>query len=601
MHKTALNNASASLFEASGRSGKDLFKMRALFIPLLLVLFLLPTAGYCQSGQNFKVLTAGLVQPEKEIRPGGRQEFTLKIELHDNWHINSSKPDNPYLIPSQLKLAAGSQFRLEDVEYPEAVQYSFSFSDSPVSVYEGTFHISAVISASKDAEKGAYELPLRFIYQPCRKDTCLAPESTEQILSLKVAEAGSDLSLQPDRQNSKGDLVRRMESYGVLLSLLLVFIGGLALNLTPCVYPIIPVTISYFGSQSEGRTGRLFVLGLLYVAGMSVTYSLIGVITALTGALFGALLQHPAVILFIAAIFVLLSLSMFGFYEFKLPDSLVARAGGSRSGFLGALFMGLTMGIIAAPCIGPLVLGLVAYVAAKGDPLYGFFLFFFLSLGLGLPYLFLALFSGKIQRLPGSGQWMEGVKHIFGLVLLAMAVYFVSPLLPESAGLFALPVFGIIAALYLIFFDKTANHIYGFKLIKIIFCALLISASAYALISEDRYRADWPEFSAAAFEKALENNRKMVIVFYADWCIPCRELKKHTLSDPRVIDKLKGFKVFQVNLTRAEDPKTSRIQRRFEVRGVPTIILINSGGEKTERIAGMIEPRPFMDALSGVE
>ncbi|MBS3809014.1 MAG: thioredoxin fold domain-containing protein [Desulfobacterales bacterium] len=591
-----------------------MLKILAPIILLLLVLLLLPAAGYCQSGQNFDVLTAGIVEPEKEIRPGGRQEFTLKIELHDNWHINSNKPENPYLIPSQLKLAAGSRFRLEDVKYPKTVKYNFSFSDSPVSVYEGTFNISAVIDASKDAEKGVYELPLRFIYQPCRKDTCLAPESTKQVLSLKVtegsqrsgrtatsAEAESGLDLRPGRQNGKGDFFRRMESYGVLLSLVLVFIGGLALNLTPCVYPIIPITISYFGVQSEGRTGRLFVLGLLYVAGISVTYSLIGVITALTGALFGGLLQHPAVILSIAVIFVLLSLSMFGFYEFKLPDSLVARAGGSRSGYFGALFMGLTLGIIAAPCIGPLVLGLVAYVAAKGDPLYGFFLFFFLSLGLGLPYLFLALFSGKIKRLPGSGQWMEGVKHIFGLVLLAMAVYFSAPLLPGDLASFALPVFGVLAALYLLFFDKTANHIYGFKLIKIIFCAMLISASVYGFVSKDRARADWPEFSVAAFERAVENNRKMVIVFYAEWCIPCRELKKHTLSDPRVIGKLREFKVFQVNLTRADDPETRRIQRRFEVRGVPTIILINSRGKNAERIVGMIEPRDFMEALSGVE
>ena len=164
--------------------------------------------------------------------------------------------------------------------------------------------------------------------------------------------------------------------------MLFVFVGGLALNLTPCVYPLIPITIGYFGGQSEGSTGRLAIMGLLFMLGLAVTYSIIGVVTSLSGAVFGAVLQNPIVILAVVAILLGLSLSMFGVYEFKLPDSMVAKFGGSKTGMFGAFFMGLTMGIVAAPCIGPFILGLVTYVATKQDPYFGFLMFFVLALGL---------------------------------------------------------------------------------------------------------------------------------------------------------------------------------------------------------------------------
>ncbi len=151
-----------------------------------------------------------------------------------------------------------------------------------------------------------------------------------------------------------------------MLSFILVFLGGLALNLTPCVYPLIPITLGFFGGQSESKTSRLFGLASVYVVGMAITYSVIGVVTALSGALFGSLLQNPIVLIGIAAVLVALSLSMFGLYEFQLPSSWMTKFGEARSGYFGALFMGLTMGVVAAPCIGPFVVGLLTFVGAKG-------------------------------------------------------------------------------------------------------------------------------------------------------------------------------------------------------------------------------------------
>lgn len=251
--------------------------------------------------------------------------------------------------------------------------------------------------------------------------TCLPPNSVSDTVEIEIAgkqavvnQVNSDIfdkiNLQgtteivklEDSNNSVSSL---LESNGLIIGLFFVFLGGLALNLTPCVYPLIPITVGFFGGQSEGKTSRLVGMGLLFVVGMAVTYSVIGVVTALTGSVFGSLLQNPVVIILIALIFIVLSFSMFGVYEFKLPDSWVAKAGGAKGGMYGAFFMGLTMGIVAAPCIGPFVLGLVTYVAAKGDPFFGFLLFFILAVGLGTPYLFLAIFQEKSKsfRAPVNG------------------------------------------------------------------------------------------------------------------------------------------------------------------------------------------------------
>jgi thiol:disulfide interchange protein DsbD len=181
--------------------------------------------------------------------------------------------------------------------------------------------------------------------------------------------------------------------------------GGLALNLTPCVYPLIPITISYFGGQAQGKKGSIAAHSFLYVIGLAVTYSVLGVVAAFTGSLFGSALQYPPVLIAIAAVMVVLALSMFNVYELRVPAFLSKFAGASKKGFFGTFFMGLTVGIIAAPCIGPFVLGLLTYVGNKGNVLLGFSLFFVLALGLGVPSCFSEFFQeiSAAFRAPAPG------------------------------------------------------------------------------------------------------------------------------------------------------------------------------------------------------
>ena len=550
-----------------------------------------------------------------KVHAGSELKFALKGKIADTWHINSNKPNDDFLIPTTIELKH-SDFALENIIYPKAKEYQFGFSDKPVAVYEGDITIAGIIRIPENAQVNSYIIPIVFTYQACDDATCMAPVSIVDTVEIKVvdkqtqiSELNSDIFSNIDLSYTQVDNVEAnesavegiLESNGIILGLIFVFLGGLALNLTPCVYPLIPITVGYFGGQSEGRTSKLFLLGLLYVLGMALTYSVVGVITALSGAVFGALLQNPIVILVIVGIFIALSLSMFGVYEFKMPDSWVQKAGGARTGAFGAFFMGLTMGIVAAPCIGPFVIGLVTYVAAKGDPYFGFMIFFVMALGLGLPYLVLALFSGKIKNLPRAGMWMEAVKHIFGFILIGMAIYFLNPLLPEILSTYLLPVFMIGASIYIMFFDKSADSVKGFKIFKSILSLLIFAAAVYFIWPTEKVSPDWQLYSEEAFQTALDNNQKVMIDFYADWCIPCKELDALTFSDERVIEKSKEFTAFKVDMTKTMSDETEKIRNKFRILGMPTVLLIDSKGIEIERLTGFVNADEFLKLMNEVK
>lgn len=555
-----------------------------------------------------------------KVPAGGQFKIAVKLNIKDTWHINSDKPKEDYLIPSQVTIQFPEGFKLEKTVYPAAKEIKLSFSETPLSAWQGEVLIGSLLSVDKSVAEGSYKLIINFDYQACNDMTCLPPSSATDTLIVEIVSSKSisneinldefkkiDLSyadfssMTTETSESDNSISNMLENNGLFLGLLFVFIGGLALNLTPCVYPLIPITIGYFGGQSEGKTIRLFGMGLLFVVGMAVTYSVIGVVTALSGAVFGSLLQNPIVIIIIALIFLILSLSMFGLYEFQLPNSWVAKAGGAKGGFYGAFFMGLTMGIVAAPCIGPFVLGLVTYVAAKADPYLGFLMFFVLALGLGFPYLLLAIFSGKLKKLPRAGEWMDGVKHIFGFILIGMALYFIIPLLPKSISGYVLPVFMIITAFYLLVFDKLGNGVKGFKNFKIVFSLILIALAAYNLVpSANTNSIDWQEYSESNLSSSI-GQTPVIIDFYADWCIPCKELDAITFSDDKVIAESRQFLALKADMTKSLSPEVESLRNKFKIVGVPTVLILDSKGNEINRITGFVNPEEFIDIIKRVQ
>lgn len=584
---------------------------------ILILINIFCISVFAQFGLQKDLVKINTFQSFDKVYSGGEFKLALEVNVEEGWHINSNKPYDDYLIPTQLILPENSNFKLKKVAYPKPQDYKFDFSETPLSVLEGKSLIGALIEVNKITKPGTYSLIVELEYQACNDMSCLAPTSIVDTIEVEVADRKTpvnqinedifkdiDLNLtdtiigEQTAKQTSDPISEALEGSGFLLGLLLVFVGGLALNLTPCVYPLIPITIGYFGGQSEGSTTRLTMMGLLFVLGLAVTYSLIGVITSLSGAVFGALLQNPIVILVIVGILFVLSLSMFGVYEFKLPNSLVAKAGAAKAGLYGAFFMGLTMGIVAAPCIGPFVIGLVTYVAAKQDPYFGFLMFFVLALGLGLPYVFLAIFSGKIKSLPRAGEWMEAVKHIFGIILLGMALYFLLPILPKDFSGYVLPVFMLIAAVYLLFFEKSANKVLGFRIFKIVFSIVIAAIAVYSIIPTDVKSVDWKEYSEGVV--ANISGKGVIIDFYADWCIPCKELDALTFSDDKVIEVSKEFDTYKADMTKSLSPEVESLREKYSIIGVPTVLILDSNGNEKARITGFVTAREFLDIITKV-
>jgi thiol:disulfide interchange protein DsbD len=279
--------------------------------------------------------------------------------------------------------------------------------------------------------------------------------------------------------------------------------------------------------------------------------------------------------------------------------------GGGRTGALGALLMGLTMGIVAAPCIGPFIVALLVFVSASGDPVLGFLMFFVMAIGLGVPFLVLGTFSGALSTLPRSGVWMIYAKKVMGIAMLGVALYFVQPFLTDRQIGVAALVFALGSAVYLGWLERSRMASRWFPVIRVAVAVVIVTFGAWLSLPllAEHAEADWQEYSATGLQGAREGGRPVVIDFYADWCLPCKELDRNTFSDGRVIESLGRFDLFKADLTSFESELVRQLRDDFEVIGVPTIVFIDSGGTDLRelRLYGYEPPEDFLGRLSRVE
>lgn len=384
--------------------------------------------------------------------------------------------------------------------------------------------------------------------------------------------------------------------------LLLAFIIGLLLNLTPCVYPVIPITISYFGGRAQGsRLGLSANVGA-YWLGMACTYTALGAMAALSGGMLGQWLALPWVVAGLALVFLLLASSMFGLWEIRLPASLGRLASANRGGVLGAFLMGLTVGIMAAPCIGPVVLGLMAQVASVGRLSYGLAVFALLSLGLGLPLSVLAFFSGSLNRLPRSGEWMIWVRKLFGVVLVLMAINVARPLTGEGALPWLMATILALGGIYLGFFEKSGKG--AFLKVKYLVGVLLVLAAPLAYLylkppASLEGHLDWTPYTPAVLTQAAQEGRPVLVDFGAAWCAPCRQMEAETFPVPAVQEQMRKFKLVKVDITNEPTPEAKQLISLWRVRGVPTMVFLDKKGKVISEltVVGFLGPADFRDRL----
>jgi thiol:disulfide interchange protein DsbD len=439
------------------------------------------------------------------------------------------------------------------------------------------------------------------------------------------------------------DAARFLESGSFALGAAVVFAGGLLTAMTPCVYPLIPITVSVFGARKAEGRGKALVLTSSYIVGMGVVFSALGVLAAKTGQAFGSMLGSPVVVTGLAVFLLLLATSMFGAFELALPQALQQRLNSvGGSGVTGAFLMGSVSGFLAAPCTGPVLTGLLAFVAKSQSTVLGAALLFVYALGIGVPFFLIGVFT---VRLPRGGVWMEWVKSVLGIVLVALAISYLKDGFPSVGGVVkgaaelvgrmpgtalasVLAAVGVLlGAIHLSFKEGARDFtLKGFG-VALVVVALVLRGGAMDAKSAGQLWVSlgWVQppkaptfewhavlpvtdsgFSAESFEQVLarakSEGRPVMIDFFAEWCAACKELDRETYPAAEVIEEAGRFINVKVDATKSDDALDA-LMERFGVEGLPTVAFVSSGGQvlPAPRVTGFLEPDSFVKEMKKVD
>jgi thiol:disulfide interchange protein DsbD len=399
-------------------------------------------------------------------------------------------------------------------------------------------------------------------------------------------------------------------AHGYALAFATVFVGGFLTSLTPCVYPLIPITVSLFGGRGDDvPRRRAILLASLSGDGIAVMYAALGVGFALAGKAFGTFMANPWVMVPIALLFVVMAASMFGAFELALPSGLqqkLSSVGGK--GFFGAFAMGLVGGIIAAPCTGPVLASILAFVATTKSIALGASLLVTYALGMGVLFFAIAAFA---VSLPKSGAWMEAVKSIFGIVMLVAALYFLRNVVPSLraigqpgtvwlVGSIAVALFGVALGAVHLSFQAGVGRQTRKALGVAVVVAGLFGCIGGVLAPKHEAGAPvltWVHGADAGLELARAQHKPALLDFYADWCLPCKELELQTFSKADVARALSEFTLVKVDCTHDDDPKVVAAKQRWHAATLPTLVVLDKEGRVAQTINHVVKPEELLRVL----
>jgi thiol:disulfide interchange protein DsbD len=571
--------------------------------------------------------------------------------LHpDEAFVLSATVANPVLIRMDVAIADGyylyhDKFSFEIIEGraridnnaviipPGKIKEDPSFGRVEVNI--GSLEIDVPVIRDEPAEA---PVTLQYSYQGCKDESLCYPPIKKTLPLVLSAVNGrmappTDASVSglmaqsaPPMISEQDSFTQRLVGEGILLNALLFLGAGLLLSLTPCVFPMIPILSGIIVGQKKTITpGRGFILSLVYVLAMAATYAVIGVLAAMAGINVQAAAQNVWVITLFSLVFIALALSMFGFYEIQLPAAVqtrLTRVCHSREGgtLTGVAIMGAVSAIIVGPCVAPPLVGALAYISQTGDELLGGMALFAMGLGMGVPLLIIGGSAGSL--LPKAGAWMDTVKRVFGVGLLALAVWFMSRVIPPVVELYLWGALLIVSAIYMGALDQLEKNAgwrrlwKGLGLIMLIYGALLvIGASSGGTSVYKPLQGIAGSGGGARVEQALAferiksvgdldaalaraelDGRAIMLDFYADWCIECIRMESNTFPDPAVRLALENVMLLQADVT-ANDDQDKELLKRFGIYGPPAILFF--GQDKAERPAyrlyGFVAPDDFAE------
>ncbi len=592
------------------------------FIALLALMLQLAACAETVTAEAKSSTTSGpftLTQyfSKNALMPGDEFEIALEFTMDEGLHTGAASKDAAY--PAKLTVDSSDNVEITNIRYQKPEIMEIMAMGGEVPVYHGTIYMLASGKVSSDAKPGdPIEFSYIFEFQSCDDMQCFPPEDISLSTTVDVSDSTTDaeeahpdiftkarevVQGDPDKgsDTSSTDLASKLENSSLFIGFIAVYLAGLLLGFTPCVYPMIPVTIGFFQMQSEKNPKKVVGLAGIYILGLALTYSIIGVIAAMSGKALGEMTQRPEVQVAISLILVALAMSMFGLYDIK-PPAFIANRSAGKSGAAGALMMGMVFGIVAAPCAGPAVLALMLHVAELSNVVTGFVLFFALSLGIGTPLFFLAAFSGS---LPVPGLWMVTVKKLAGFLLLGAAAYYMQTVVPYPVRLYLIPAVVLAGGIYFTFLDKSLKSSKALSLTgRLLGIISLLSAGFLVWQVNQPYETiEWQPYSADKLIEAADENRPVIIDFTADWCAACQELKHITFADSEVIEESTRFVRLKVDATDTDAPDVQSALKAYNVKGLPTIIFIGSDGAEMDdiRTIGFTEPDIFLERMKKVK
>lgn len=412
------------------------------------------------------------------------------------------------------------------------------------------------------------------------------------------------------------DITKSLESSfsngGLFMPLSLTMVAGFLSALSPCVYPLIPVTLSVMGSRRYETARQGFLVACSYVAGMSLIYASLGILFASIGMLLGSVMQHPIVLMMMAIFFLLLALSSLEIFTLTLPSSFMQKLGRiGGAGIKGAFLMGLVAGLIAAPCTGPVLGFILTLIASDGEMIKGMLLMLAFSIGMGLPFLILGSFISVLSHVPKPGPWMLYLKYLFGTAILATAFYYLTlawPLFHSwliDASSHGEKTIWLVAALSMCILFLLHRRWWGrlcpAVVTSLALTSLVITPDEITTISENILT--WHVITdqnrdATSFDRLLASaktsGQPVLVYFYADWCVACKQLELLTFRDTTVQERLNNYILIRIDATRSS-PTITTLQQRYSVTGLPTITVIDADGMiRMPRILGFVPPEQFL-------
>ncbi|MFM5707967.1 protein-disulfide reductase DsbD [Aeromonas veronii] len=520
--------------------------------------------------------------------------------------------DDYYLYRHSLRFK-GNNLTFSEPALPEGTEHEDDFFGKTRVYYQ---QVSIAVPLKEVGENAT----LRVRYQGCTDGLCYPPtdkliDVAPPVTATTASTADTAQSVAPVSQQDQ--LAAALGNQGFWLSIVAFFALGLGLAFTPCVFPMYPILTGIIaGAGHRLSTGRAFLLSFVYVQGMAVTYTLLGLVVASAGLKFQAALQHPYVLIGLSVMFVLLALSMFGLYTLQLPSSLQTRLSGLSNrqqggSVVGVAIMGMISGLVCSPCTTAPLSGALIYVAQSGDLWLGGAALYALSLGMGLPLLLLGTSGGKL--LPKAGAWMDVIKQLFGFALLAVPILLLSRLWSDQIATLTWLGWGLLLCGYLYHHNQHQPHsvaksVRGFVLLLAMISAVvvgkdLLQPAPPAAVTTDASQTA-PQFiriktlDDLKVQLAAARGKPVLLDLYADWCVACKEFEHKTFSDPTVRERFGQMVLLQADVT-ANDDADIELLNSLNVLGLPTLLFFDREGKELtgQRVTGFMGPAEFLGRL----